>query len=166
MSSETGAPAQGAEVPGPSLEKIRAQQNFGLAVVAGVGAAIIGAVLWAVVTVITQYELGLMAIAVGFLVGFAIRETGKGVDKKFGYLGAICGLFGCVLGNLLSGIVFYAQASGLSFGQALATLDVDLVSRLASATFQAMDLLFYAIGIYEGYKFSFKYRINPAAAPA
>ena len=54
---------------------IRAQQNFGLAAAAGLGAALVGAIAWAIVTVITQMELGLMAIAVGYIVGQTIKET-------------------------------------------------------------------------------------------
>jgi len=64
--------------------KILAAQNFNLAILAGIGAAVLGAALWAVVTVTTKTELGLMAIAVGFLVGRAIRAVGHGVGQKFG----------------------------------------------------------------------------------
>jgi hypothetical protein len=108
--------------------------------------------------VATDSELGLMAIAVGFLVGRAIRAAGRGIDNKFGYLGAVCALFGCVLGNLLSVIAFYGKARGIGFGEALTDMDVPLLSQLFSTFFGPMDLVFYAIALYEGYKFSFKYR--------
>src|SRR5262245_137107 len=98
---DTGAIEQ-APVSAPrSIEDIRRAQRFPLAVVAGIGAALVGAVLWAAVTVATDTELGLMAIVLGFLVGRAIREAGRGIDTKFGILGAACALGGCLLGNLL-----------------------------------------------------------------
>ncbi len=142
-----------------SLAKITAGQNFNLAIAAGIGAALVGAVAWAFVTVATKTELGLMAIAVGFLVGRAIRMTGHGIDQKFGYLGAACALFGCILGNVFSDIGFYADLKGIGFDQALREMDMALLTRLVGGFFKPMDLLFYAIAIYEGYKFSFKYRV-------
>ena len=141
-----------------SLDHIRREQNFGLATAAGIVAALIGGVLWAVVTVVTKTELGLMAIGVGFLVGRAIRTAGQGIDPKFGYLGALCALAGCVLGNLLSDVAFYADLMKIGLPQAFASLSVDLLTKLVSGFFKPMDLLFYAIAIYEGYKFSFKFK--------
>src|ERR1700761_173761 len=90
--------------PRPTLDvgKILSEQNFSRAIPAGIGAALLGAVAWAVVTVATEMQLGLMAIAVGYLVGRAIRAVGHGVEPKFGYLGAACALLGCVAGNVLS----------------------------------------------------------------
>lgn len=147
------------------IGKILSQQNFGLAIPAGIGAALLGAVAWAVVTVTTEMQLGVMAIAVGYLVGRAIRAVGHGVEPKFGYLGAACALLGCLIGDLLSDIAFYAKIRHIGFGEALGNLDVDLLTKLISAFAQPMDLLFLGIAIYEGYKFSFKYRlVKPAPA--
>ncbi len=158
-----------AEQPAPAaitLEQLLAAQNFNRAVAAGIGAALVGAVLWAVVTVVTKSELGLMAISVGFLVGRAIRATGHGIDPKFGYLGAVCALAGCLLGNVLSDIGFYADIRHIGFGEALADLDMALLTKLVTTFSQPMDILFYGIAIYEGYKFSFQYRrAKPAATP-
>jgi hypothetical protein len=164
MSVETSASAQSDGIPGLSIEQVRAQQNFPLAVIAGISAALLGAVLWAAVTVTTEYKLGLMALAVGYIVGQAIRLAGQGVDAKFGYLGAACGFLGCAAGDILSNVVFFAHAKSLSFAQTLNILTPDLLMALAKAAFDPMDLLFLAIGVYEGYKFAFKYHMTSAAA--
>jgi hypothetical protein len=161
VSTETPQPRAS---PADALAAITAAQNFNIAIAAGIGAALIGAILWAIVTVATDSELGIMAIAVGFVVGRAIRATGHGIDQKFGYLGAVCALFGCLLGNLLSMIAFYAKARGIGFGEALGDMDAALLGKLVSAFSQPMDLVFYGIAIYEGYKFSFKYRVRRQAS--
>ena len=70
-----------------------------MAALAGLAAAFVGAIAWAIVTVTTKYQLGIMAIAVGLLVGLALRLGNGG--KAFGILGACLALFGCVLGNFL-----------------------------------------------------------------
>ena len=146
-----------------SIASIKAQQNMGLAVLAGIGGALAAAIVWAFITVITRMELGLIAIALGYIVGRAVREAGKGVDQQFGVVGAVCALFGCLLGNALSALAFYAQANGLDFAGLMAQLSPDLIARTSGTFFKAMDLIFYGIAIYEGYKFSFKYRLNKPA---
>ena len=60
---------------------------------AGLAAAIIGAIVWAAVTVTAKYQIGFMAIGVGALVSFALRIANGG--KTFGILGAFLALFGC-----------------------------------------------------------------------
>jgi hypothetical protein len=52
--------------------------GHGRAAIFGLGAAAGGAVLWAVVTRVTGYELGIIAIAVGWLVGVAVRAGSGG----------------------------------------------------------------------------------------
>src|SRR6266403_1915994 len=85
------------------------KQNLAIAIAAGAVAAVIGGIAWAVLTVTTEFQIGYMAVAIGFLVGFAVR-LGDGFDKIFAYVGAILALFGCLLGNALSMIGFYAKA--------------------------------------------------------
>jgi hypothetical protein len=161
MDPVSSAPSQSAI----DIGKILSQQNFNLAIPVGIGAAVLGSVAWAVVTVATEMQLGLMAVAVGYLVGRAIRAVGHGVEPKFGYLGAACALLGCLIGDVLSDIAFYAKIRHIGFAEALGNLDMDLLTKLITTFAQPMDLLFLAIALYEGYKFSFKYRlVKPAAA--
>ncbi len=52
--------------------------GFGKSLLFGVGAAIAGSVVWYAVTKITGLEIGLIAIAVGLLVGMAVRKGSRG----------------------------------------------------------------------------------------
>ena len=47
------------------------------------------------------------------------------------------------------------HATHVGYFEALGRLDIDLVVKLMTVTFRPMDLIFYAIGVYEGYRFSF-----------
>jgi hypothetical protein len=154
--AETGQAAASA-ARALAVEQIRAAQNFTLAIPAGLAAALLGAGLWAAFTVVTEMQLGLIAIAIGYVVGQAIQRVGKGVDTKFGVLGALCALFGCVLGNCLSALAFVAQAKHISM---LGLLSPAIMIRATTSFAQPMDLLFYGIAVYEGYRFSFKYRLK------
>lgn len=137
-------------------EMLRLEQNLPLALVGGVVAAIIGAVLWAIITVATNFQIGYMAVAVGFLVGYTVRFAGKGLDQVFGILGAALALGGCILGNLLTLVGFIANDEGLGYVQVLLGIDYSLVPSAMMATFSPIDLLFYGIATYEGYRFSFR----------
>ena len=135
---------------------LRKQQDPVLAVVGGLSAAMLGGILWAAITVATNYQIGYMAIAVGLLVGFSVRYFGAGVDQYFGYIGAVLALIGCAFGNLLSQVIFAADAEGVGYMDIMVLLNFDLIVLIFSETFSPMDVLFYAIAAYEGYKFAFR----------
>jgi len=137
-------------------EQLRLEQNLPLGVVAGLVAALVGATLWAIITVTTKFQIGYMAVAVGLMVGFSVRFAGKGLDQSFGIVGAVLAFLGCVLGNWLSTVGFIADAEELSYLDVLFGIDYSLFPEIMAQTFSPMDLLFYGIAIYEGYKFSFR----------
>ena len=96
------------------------------------------------------------SIAIGAGVGFAIRKMGKGIDQIFGISGAVISLLSVLFGNFLSIIGFAANHEGLGYIETLSMLDYSLVPELMKESFQPMDLLFYGLAIYAGYKFSFR----------
>jgi hypothetical protein len=138
--------------------ELEAHQNMTMGIVGGLLAAIVGAVVWAVVTVATGYQIGWMAIGVGFLAGLAVRFLGKGISNSFGIVGGICALFGCLLGNLLTVCGFVAQEEEASTTQVFFSLLQEPMAavELLKLTFSPMDLLFYAIAVYAGFKYSFR----------
>jgi len=85
------------------------RNNIPLAIAAGAFAAIIGASIWAAITVATGFQIGWIAVGVGILVGFAVRIAGKGETLTFAVIGAIFALVGCLLGNIFTGIYFISE---------------------------------------------------------
>jgi hypothetical protein len=169
MSDET-APAGGAapEQPDPlrlelARQRLASEQKLGAGIAAGAGAALLGAALWAAITVASGYQIGFMAIGIGFLVGWAVRSVGKGVDKTFGLAGAVLALLGCAIGNLLAAVGLVAKQEGIPFFDLLSGLDPNLAFELMKAFFSPMDLLFYGFAVYEGYRLSFR-RLTAAEA--
>lgn len=142
----------------PSVSEPYARQSFSLALLGGLAAAAVGAMAWTLITVATSYQIGWMAVAMGFLVGGAVRMLGRGVDKSFGYLGAALAVFGCLLGNLLSVCTLIAGQQGLATPAVLTHVcrNPSLIPAAMIATFRSLDLLFYGIALYEGYRLSFR----------
>lgn len=139
-----------------ALETLRSEQNLVMGTLAGLIAATVGAAIWAAVTVLSNYQIGWIAIGIGFLVGFSMRAVGKGLDQIYGVVGAVLSLFGCALGNLLAVTYFISADQGIPFVEFLAQLDLDVAIELVATTFNPMDLLFYAIAAYFGYRYAFR----------
>lgn len=140
----------------PSLRAARHPSSMLGAVIAGFAAAVVGAAVWAAITAFTGYQIGFMAIGVGFLVGIAVRWLGHGRTAAFGIVGAVFALLGCAAGNLLAGCIILAQAQEIGVLEVIEQLDIELAGQLMSAMFSPMDLLFYGLAIVEGYKLSFE----------
>lgn len=136
------------------LMDLRSQQNLFLGFVGGLGASLVGAALWMIVTVMTGYQIGWMAIGVGFLVGIAVRYAGKGIDMKFAVMGAGLALFGCLLGNLLAICQLIANDQQIPFMAIMQGLTPVVAAEILIATFTPIDLLFYGFALYQGYQFS------------
>ncbi len=143
-------------MPDQHIDALRAGQNLMLGAAGGLAGTFVGAVIWAAVTAGSGYQVGWMAVGVGLLVGMLTRLLGRGVDRVFGVLGAVLALLGCVLGNVLSGCYFVAEAEGVSYLEALSSLTPSLAVQTITLMFAPADLLFYGIAVYEGYRFSFK----------
>lgn len=135
-------------------DRLRSEQNLGAGVGAGAAAALLGAVAWAVLTVLTGYQIGWMAVGIGFLVGLAVRYFGKGVDTSFAVVGAVLSLAGCVLGNVLSIYGFASKELEIPLSEVFGRIEPGLLFQILKDTFSPIDLLFYGIAVYEGWKLS------------
>lgn len=129
------------------------QQSLPVALVAGIGAAIVSAIIWAAITIVTEYQIGWMAVGVGVLVGLAVR-CGKGVDRVYSVVGAALALIGCILGNFFSIVGFVAKQEQMNVFSILGAIDYLKVPSVMIEASSPMDLLFYGIAMYEGYKLS------------
>ena len=138
------------------MQELQADQNLSFGIVGGIVAAAIGATIWAIITAVTNFQIGWMAVGVGILVGYAVRISGKGLDKTFGVVGAVLSILGCVVGNLLTACIIISRHQHIPVLQLLSRLNPEIVMEIVKATFNPMDLLFYGIAVYEGYRFSLR----------
>lgn len=138
------------------IEGLRQQQNLSMGILGGALGALVGAVIWAGIVAITNYQIGLVAIAIGFLAGYGVRLLGKGFDKSFGIAGAIMALLGVAFGNVLSVVILISDTQSIPIFTVLGQLDSTIIADIMTSTFSVMDLLFYGIAVYEGYRFSFR----------
>jgi hypothetical protein len=126
------------------MNEARSKQNLGLGIVGGLLGALLGAVIWIVVAFVTNYELGLIAILVGFLAGFGVRQLGKGVDPVFGVMGAVLALVGSLVGSI-----------GATYFIIVKEGSVELANRLFLEVWQSdlkpLNFAFAALAVVFGY---------------
>jgi hypothetical protein len=134
------------------MEDLRQKQRLGSGILSGIAAAAIGAVGWGAFTYLTNYKLGAMAVAVGALVGFAVRKFGRGIDIQFRILAALLALLGCLAGNLLVVCIIIAHQGGFSVLGVISALTPASAIKWLQVTFDPMDIIFYGIAVYEGFK--------------
>ena len=106
------------------------------------------------------YQIGYMAIGVGFLVGFAMRQ-GKGIRPIFGIIGAALALISCVMGDFFSIVGLVAKEYEVSFMDVLSDTSYSEVMSVVIENMASMTIVFYGIALYEGYKLSFSAQKAP-----
>jgi hypothetical protein len=168
--SEPGAPAQDALVAAAAERKAAldqrrgaaiADERFGAGLAAGLVAAVIGAAAWALVAFYSGYELGWLAIGIGFLVGMAIRVAGRGASNRFGVMGAVLSLASVLLGKFAAMIMVMSKELDMTISIIFQSFPFGALMQFYEGMFGAMDLLFIAIAVAQGYKLAFT---DPAAA--
>ncbi|HEY5257244.1 MAG TPA: hypothetical protein VIJ12_02595 [Candidatus Baltobacteraceae bacterium] len=124
-----------------------------LGIFGGAVAAVIAAIVWAAITAATNYTIGFMAVGVGFVVAYAVRFCGRGHGRAYAISAAILALLGCLLGNFLAACAVAANQNHVAILSAIAVL-LPHFAQVISDGFSFMDLVFYAIGAYFGYRYA------------
>lgn len=140
----------------PAIEQLEDQPNLLMGLTGGFIAMLVGAVVWGAVTYFTEYQIGWMAVGVGFLVGIAIKFFGRGKTLIFGISGAGLALIGCLLGNLIFYAGIIAREQSVSFLEVFFLLLVTPAAafEIFTIAFDFMDILFYALAAYAGFSAS------------
>ena len=136
-----------------NYEELRLEQNLLKGIAGGIIGGILSALLWVAITVTTERQMGYMAIAVGLIVGYAIRICGKGIDKIFGISGAVIAFLACFIGNFVSIIVFTVNdineflPFNISYFEIFQYIDISEFTDKMKESFQRINLLFYGLAI-------------------
>ena len=130
--------------------------NYVNATIGALLGGIAGAVVWWGFTVLTHFSVGLVAIAIGFLVGHgAVRFAGGKRSAGLQALAVSISLASYLVATFLVNMTFVNKAlsdQGDSFRVAFPPQSIDLFARVLSLDFGLMDVVFLAIVIYQAWK--------------
>jgi len=140
------------------LSDLDDQQNLLTGLVGGISWMIVGASMWTMAAALTGTTASYMAVPLGFLVGFGVRITGRGLRSRFSVLGAALVIVGCLIGHGMAATLLEVQMNRQELWSQLGTMfanPLEIASRVG-AYFHAIDLLFYGLALYQGTCFSLK----------
>jgi hypothetical protein len=128
--------------------------RFGRAVVFGIGAAAAGAGLYYAILALTGYEFGLVAIVVGFMVGFAVK---KGSNGRGGWRYQALAMFLTYTSIVSSYVPLILREVGAQQAGVVAENLPTMIFLLYALPFLSgfeniLGLIIIAIGLYEAWK--------------
>jgi|GEM_PF-2911696 len=141
------------DVPSPDLSA---------AMLAGMLSSLLGASFWALLTIITEYQIGYVAIGVGAFVGFTVRYWGNGRSFQFGLIGGVFALFGCFIGSFFIVCYYSAQLLNMPFMEFVLSNETRYLWANMQDWIDAYDIAFYTLAAVAGYKIAGEEKDEPA----
>lgn len=115
-----------------------------------------GALIWWGFTVTTKISFGLIAVAIGYLAGMgAVRFSGGKRSAGLQGIAIAAAALSYLVATYLVNMTFINQAlakEGGPFRVAFPPQSLELAGRVLSANFGIMDVVFFAIVVYEAWK--------------
>ncbi|WP_088282194.1 hypothetical protein [Kineosporia sp. A_224] len=140
-------------VPSPVVVPSSGRRTL-LSVLAGVGAAVAGGLLWGIVLGVFHFRLGLVAVAVGAGVGFVMARTAT-PTRGLAPVAGVLALAGCLLGEMFGDVIDQAKFENVPLGTAvrLTVTNPSLARDIFADHFDAFGVVFWAIGAWAAFSF-------------
>ena len=143
------------------------------AVAGGVLAALVGGIVWGLIVIVSDYEVGIVAWGIGFLAGFlVVRFAGgrKGVPLQA--IAIVSSLVGIVIGKYIAYVYFLKEFVREQIGDEAADdisyLDGDVISLFRddlSNVFGGYDLLWAGLAVFTAWRMARPLGIRPRSTP-
>ncbi|WP_092492794.1 MULTISPECIES: hypothetical protein [Virgibacillus] len=122
----------------------RKRNNFSLAIFGGLLTSIIGGAVWALIVILTEYEIGFVAWAIGGLAGYSVFYLAKGnVTSAHKVIAVVGSLIGILLGKYFIVGYYYSNSFSGIFKSEVFILFQDNISVL----FSGMDIIFVLLAV-------------------
>ncbi|MEA5027071.1 hypothetical protein SDC9_111689 [bioreactor metagenome] len=124
-------------------------QRFMKAVLFGIPTALIAAIVYGTITRLVHIEFSIFFVGVGYLLGYVIQNTGKGVQPRFSILGAVLAVISFLLGDLIAyyGLQIFLYPTWLPYGLYLVLISWFNITSISGI----LGFAFRAAGIYFAY---------------
>ena len=90
-------------------ERLVHAQSFGYGLFAGLITIVVFSVLWVALSSLTNRVFPWMTVLLGAMLGFAVRQAGRGVDWRFPLLAAALAVLGALLANIIVAASYTAE---------------------------------------------------------
>jgi hypothetical protein len=139
------------------------------AIAAGLVAAIVGGIAWGVIVKTSDYEVGIVAWGIGFVVGTVVVLATRGAKgPRLQVIAVVCALIGILLGKYLS-YALIVQEEAKSVGQSIGLFSGDMFSFFrddVDAVFGLFDLLWIGLAVFTAWRIPQVDEPEPSSEPA
>ena len=139
-----------------AVQAMSSNVNYVNAAIGAVLGGAAGVLLWWAFTVVTKITLGLVAIAIGFAVGWGtVRFAGGKRSGGLQILSVTVAALSYLVATYLVNMTFINRAlaqQGAAGRVPFPPTSLDLLGRVLTAGFGVMDVVFLAIVVYEAWK--------------
>ena len=124
--------------------------RLGQAVLAGIGVAVGGALVWGLIAYLIKHQFSLMALLIGFAVAtVVVRVAGGTRSPGLGAICAVLAVFGCALGSLVAEILVLL---GHGVPASVIMANLNLVLREYPSAVGGLGFVFWLLGAFYGYR--------------
>jgi hypothetical protein len=133
-----------------------APSALGPAIAGGILAALVGGLVWGLIVIASDYEVGFVAWGIGFLAGLAVvRFAGGRKGGPLQVVAVVSGLLGIVLGKYISFAYFFREAVKQQFGEEISYFDSAIFTAFRENlgdVFGGFDLIFAALAVLTAWR--------------
>lgn len=144
------SPPSSSPPPPPPSAQAETSGSTGLALMAGLAAAIAGGIAWGLIAKYTDYEVGIVAWGIGFVAGLAVeRAAGGRRSPDLQAIAVVSALLGVLIGKYL-GFAYAVQQAEQSLGARTGLLSGEMLSLFRAGlreVFGLFDLLWTGLAV-------------------
>lgn len=107
--------------------------------------ALLGMGVWVAVAVLTEHNIGYIAVLSGFLTGFLAKFFAKKSNMIIAIYAVIASVVSIFLGNALTIVYYLAEFESISFMEVLKLIDLKVLIEVIFSDFNFKDVIFLLI---------------------
>ena len=145
----------------PQLARVAEEERYtgsalGRGIAGGLIAAVVGGFLWGLIVILSEYEIGIAAWGIGFIVGFGVvRFAGGAKGTPLQVVAVVSSVLGIVIGKYISYAYFFKQAVSDRFDVDISYFDSEIFRAFRENlgdVFGGFDLIWAGLAVVTAWK--------------
>jgi hypothetical protein len=145
----------------PQLARVAEEERYtgsalGPGIAGGLIAAVVGGFLWGLIVILSEYEIGIAAWGIGFIVGFGVvRFAGGAKGTPLQVVAVVSSVLGIVIGKYISYAYFFKQAVSDRFDVDISYFDSEIFRAFRENlgdVFGGFDLIWAGLAVVTAWK--------------